>query len=76
LNKLVKPKEQAGFVHVQGLGPACSNFGNAVVTNLIQVIDNHRTAVKVLAMSADMFCSAKAMDDLQVVLAWALGIWR
>jgi hypothetical protein len=38
-SKLVKPKQHAGFVHVQGLGPACSNFGNVVVTNLIQVCD-------------------------------------
>jgi hypothetical protein len=40
------------------------------------VIDNHPTAIKVLAMSADMLCSAKAIDDLQFVLASALGWWR
>jgi hypothetical protein len=40
------------------------------------VIDNHRTAVKVLAMSAAMIIEIEAANISRFVTASALSIWR
>ena len=61
----------------ESLDPSVTRLGNMAVTkSLIFVIDNRRAVGMLVAMSADIVCSAEAADGLRSASASALGIWR